>query len=598
MKKFTLLFVLAFIIQTIVLSQSCLPEGITFTTQAEIDNFQANYPGCIEIEGNVKIMGDYITNLDGLSVLTYIGGYLKIIENNALTSLIGLDNLDSIGGGLKIYHNDALTSLTGLGNLVSIGGDFWINWNDALTSLTGLDNVTTIGGKLVIMGNDALTSLTGLNNLDSIVGNLNIDANDALTSLTGLEGVTTIGGELWILDNDALTSLSGLNNLISVGGELRIVQHYSLTSLSGLDNLTTIAGNLKILGNYSLTSLMGLDSLDASSINNLSITNNSSLSNCEVQSVCNYLASPNGAVNIYTNDNGCNNPAQIANACGISIPCLPYGNYYFFTQTDIDEFQTNYPGCTELAGYVVIRGSTITNLNGLNVVTSVGGDLDIRSTNALENLTGLDNLTSIEGTLLIGDFNQNCAGNGNTALNSLSGLDNLLSIGGKLYILCNYELTSLSGIDNIEAGSISDLYICYNISLSTCEVQSVCDYLASPNGYTGINSNATGCNSQAEVKEACDAVSVESLDAKERLLIYPNPLLSTATIEYELKEPAMVSLIIYNHLGQQIETLVNQHMQTGKHQVIWDAKGLPSGIYLYRLTAENQSGTGKMVVVK
>jgi S-formylglutathione hydrolase FrmB len=53
---------------------SCLPQGITFTNQAQIDNFQTNYPGCTEIEGDVTIAGDDITNLNGLSVLTSIGG--------------------------------------------------------------------------------------------------------------------------------------------------------------------------------------------------------------------------------------------------------------------------------------------------------------------------------------------------------------------------------------------------------------------------------------------------------------------------------------------------------------------------------------------
>jgi hypothetical protein len=49
---------------------TCLPEGINFTTQAQIDNFQTNYPGCTEIEGDVLILGSNITNLTGLSVLT------------------------------------------------------------------------------------------------------------------------------------------------------------------------------------------------------------------------------------------------------------------------------------------------------------------------------------------------------------------------------------------------------------------------------------------------------------------------------------------------------------------------------------------------
>ena len=61
MKKLTLLIVLAFIIKSIVYSQSCLPEGIEFTTQEQIDNFQTNNPGCTEIEGDVRIWGNDIS---------------------------------------------------------------------------------------------------------------------------------------------------------------------------------------------------------------------------------------------------------------------------------------------------------------------------------------------------------------------------------------------------------------------------------------------------------------------------------------------------------------------------------------------------------
>ena len=54
----------------------CLPQGITFTTQEQIDNFQVNYPGCTEIEGDVIISGEDITNLEGLNVVTDVGGFL------------------------------------------------------------------------------------------------------------------------------------------------------------------------------------------------------------------------------------------------------------------------------------------------------------------------------------------------------------------------------------------------------------------------------------------------------------------------------------------------------------------------------------------
>ena len=61
MKKI-LLSALSLFISTIVISQSCLPEGIEFTTQEQIDNFQTDYPGCIEIEGDVTIIGYEISN--------------------------------------------------------------------------------------------------------------------------------------------------------------------------------------------------------------------------------------------------------------------------------------------------------------------------------------------------------------------------------------------------------------------------------------------------------------------------------------------------------------------------------------------------------
>ena len=78
-------------------SQPCLPEGIMFTTQAQIDNFQTNYPDCSVIEGWVTIFdghsGDNITNLTGLNVLTSIGGDFIIEANDSLNNLTGLGGL-------------------------------------------------------------------------------------------------------------------------------------------------------------------------------------------------------------------------------------------------------------------------------------------------------------------------------------------------------------------------------------------------------------------------------------------------------------------------------------------------------------------------
>ena len=76
MKKLLLTAALIAFSLTSLLAQPCLPQGITFNTQEQIDNFQTNHPNCTEIEGGVKIEGNDITNLDGLNVITSIGEYL------------------------------------------------------------------------------------------------------------------------------------------------------------------------------------------------------------------------------------------------------------------------------------------------------------------------------------------------------------------------------------------------------------------------------------------------------------------------------------------------------------------------------------------
>jgi hypothetical protein len=206
---------------------SCLPEGISFTTQEQIDNFQTNYPGCTEVEGNL-----------------YIGDWMS---GSSITNLNGLSVLNSVGGDLQIGNNPSLTSLVGLDNLHSIGGDFWIYWNGSITSLTGLDNLVSIGG------------------------------------LLGVD------------DNDALTNLMGLNNLSSIGGDLRINNHDALVSLTGLDNI------------------------QENSIDSLNISANPNLSICDVQSICDYLAAPNGTIEIHDNAPGCNSPEEVEEACLISV---------------------------------------------------------------------------------------------------------------------------------------------------------------------------------------------------------------------------------------------------------------------------------------
>ena len=126
-KNFLLLAILFLYVQTNTTAQECLPEGIKFITQGQIDSFPINHPGCFGIKGDVVIeerISGTIHNLDGLSQISSIGGNLKIWKNEALISLRGLDNISSIPNSLYIQTNSSLLSLEGLEKLESIKGAF------------------------------------------------------------------------------------------------------------------------------------------------------------------------------------------------------------------------------------------------------------------------------------------------------------------------------------------------------------------------------------------------------------------------------------------------------------------------------------------
>jgi hypothetical protein len=79
---------------------------------------------------------------------------------------------------------------------------------------------------------------------------------------------------------------------------------------------------------------------------------------------------------------------------------------------------------------------------------------------------------------------------------------------------------------------------------------------------------------------------------------YPNPFNAATKIGYVLAEPGLVKLSIFNLLGKEIATLVNERQQSGSYEVFWNAKGFPSGTYFCRLEVGTFKTTRKLVLVK
>ena len=240
-------------------------------------------------------------------------------------------------------------------------------------------------------------------------------------------------------------------------------------------------------------------------------------------------------------------------------PCFPDG-IVFTSQEEIDNFQVNYPGCTEIEGNVYIgywSGTDITNLDGLNVLTSIGDGLSL---------------------------------NFNYGLSSMTGLSNLTSIGGALSIMNEDALESLQGLENIAPASIENIIIAGNNILSACHVQSICDYLSTGTGNVSISQNATGCNSIDEVQQSCEAVGMEE-QYQISLTLHPNPT-DNGFITITLDNPQNLHLTCINAFGQQVYQQVINSVETVINVSTW----IP-GIYLAVMLEEgNVVGRGKFVV--
>jgi hypothetical protein len=79
---------------------------------------------------------------------------------------------------------------------------------------------------------------------------------------------------------------------------------------------------------------------------------------------------------------------------------------------------------------------------------------------------------------------------------------------------------------------------------------------------------------------------------------YPNPFNPSTTIEFVLPKSAFVTLRVYDLLGRQVGELVNEKLGPSTHKTQWDASGLASGVYFYRLQAGDFVETKKLLLVR
>ncbi|MBP9192405.1 MAG: T9SS type A sorting domain-containing protein, partial [Ignavibacteria bacterium] len=79
---------------------------------------------------------------------------------------------------------------------------------------------------------------------------------------------------------------------------------------------------------------------------------------------------------------------------------------------------------------------------------------------------------------------------------------------------------------------------------------------------------------------------------------FPNPFNPATSIKFDITKKGNVKLVVFDILGRELSTLINEILSPGTYQVNFDASGLSSGIYLCRLQSEDYAYTMKMNLIK
>ncbi len=184
-------------------SAQCPMGNVYLDTQAEVDEFGANYPNCTELPGALYIDGPDITDLYAFNGITHIEGTLQL-TNLSLTDITAFNNLSAVGGELWISQCNSLTSLTGFTTLDTVGQALRFWQNSAMVVLDAFPDLDVCEMSLWIGENVSLTNIHGFGELDS-VGMLSITENTVLTDLGAFDQAIEIGNFVELVHNEALS---------------------------------------------------------------------------------------------------------------------------------------------------------------------------------------------------------------------------------------------------------------------------------------------------------------------------------------------------------------------------------------------------------
>ena len=412
------------------------PSFVYINTQAEMDSFPSDFPGCTIISGDIEITKN-VENLLGLSGITKIEGNLIISRAPNLISLAGLDNLTNVEL-IALTELESLTDLSAIENL-EFANKIRIK-QTAATQLPSFDKLVELRVTIQIIENHQLQQIHFPDDV-AFDGQVEVVRNSEIKSITGFNGMkSATPNPYWaimIRGNEKLETLEGFEKL-ETSGDIVIDDNAKLMKIPSFLELMKCTGRISIESNSALKEMIGFNKL-------------------------------------LTNEG------------------------------------------------IIINNNNLEIIDGFSKLEKTF-DLFIADEYNLKEFPSFPELKTID-RLYISD----------TQLDKISGFNNLDSVKSYLNIFNNTLLTEIDGFTNL--GSVDNLRVNDNPLLSDCKA--FCNYMSSVNldAWASFYSNASGCNTLAEVNNSCN-------DTIGEVHIF-DVILNTSSGSHTIDELADVSLLIY-----------------------------------------------------
>jgi hypothetical protein len=167
-------------------------------------------------------------------------------------------------------------------------------------------------------------------------------------------------------------------------------------------------------------------------------------------------------------------------------------------------------------------------------------------------------------------------------------------------------------IDSIAVYENTDFFIGINMNENYLSIDDAGEldgrtYISS-NGvnFDNILSNSGDLNLRAKISTTTTTIDIQSNTIPAGFELsqnYPNPFNPVTTLHYNLPVNGLVNITVYDMLGREVKTLINQIQDAGYKSIIWDAtndygKPVSAGIYLYQIRTGEYISTKKMVLLK